>query len=1088
MDIRNSATTVHALFEMQADLNPANLAVVYNEQSLTYDEFNKKANQLAHYLQQLGVKPETPVGLGMERSVELLLSMFAILKAGGGYIPFEPTHPQERLVDTLNSNNIPLLLITPDLKEKFRDYQGKMIIIDFAALINYPTTNLSPTSESINLAYIIYTSGSTGKPKGVLIEHRSVVNFCLWFKEFCHCKPGQRIDFSSSQAFDMAIANTLIPLMLGMTIVICNDNTKKSPYYYLEFIKTNKINIIKLTPSYFRILLYEVQSNFVELPNLSLIVLGGEILHTLECSSWLTFYPHHKLINEYGPTEATVAVSAFKVSNSGLNSLRPEVPIGKPGNQADFYLLDKDLNPVPAGNTGELYIGGSCLARGYFNQPQMTNERFIKNPFKENNRLYKTGDLCRLLPDENYEILGRIDFQIKIRGFRIELGEIEQKLASHPAIQAAAVIARNNRLNDKQLIAYYILKDKQINPGISQLKQYLKRYLTDYMIPHAFIAVDNFPLNANGKLDREALPLPKLETNQNYLAPANELEQALTEIWSEEFNLNVISTHDNFFELGGHSLIGARILTKINQMLDKSLTIKELYQAPTIAELAILLNKVETKKHKDYATNSLITTKLIPLSNFQLLLWLSNTFEPKAKKLNIVSRKRLQGPFKQEAFNYALSMLLKKNEVLAYHIYKFKPGQYIQQQLAITPEEIDLKNLDTEQTEVVLTDSMNELLNYHAWLNKKPLIRIKIFYLKNNCVELQVCLPHLISDGTSAIIFWSELSKYYLTYPKLISDKASYDKSYRHYLEEELLLEAYSAKDHYFWLNYLKNASFISFPSQYVINNMAKAKIPYSTYIELPKKAINNVIHFCTYYHFGLNEALCAILAKALAKVCQTTKETIFINIVKSARENPLYDKTLGCFLKLEPIKLTLNQKSTLLQLAQDIQKTVINTAPYQHCPGLLKLACINFKAMQYSRLTYFLTKIAMSFYAKLLPSLRLNPKLLSLVANLAAIKNHRKFIINLNVLDNLFSKPKNMKNTLFFGLKNKRVKPLQYDLLTIDYFLDICFLTGDNDIPYLVISANLEPEFRNLLGKEIIKIMQSEPFKIPKIIKNDIL
>ncbi|MGQ3888317.1 amino acid adenylation domain-containing protein [Legionella sp. CNM-1927-20] len=1090
MKIRNSNITIHELFEAQVNLNPDNLAVSYNEQSLTYEQFNKKCNQLAHYLQKLGVRAEIPIGLCMERSIELLIGMFAILKAGGAYIPLDPSHPEERIISTLNDNEIPFLLLTKDLKERFRHYQGQIVTLDFAVLHTYPLENLSITSQIENLAYIIYTSGSTGKPKGVLIEHKSVVNFGLWFGDFCHCQPSQRIDFSSSHAFDMAIANTLVPLMLGMTIIICDDEVKKSPSCYLEFIKAQRINVVKLTPSFFRVLLYEVQSNFIDLPDLKLIVLGGEILHTLECSSWLARYPHHKLINEYGPTEATVGVSLFRVSNAGLHSLRPDVPIGKPGNNIDFYLLDKDLNPVPTGEVGELYIGGICLARGYFNQPQITNEKFINHPFKQasNNRLYKTGDLCRRLKDGNYELLGRIDHQIKIRGFRVELGEIERCLTNHPAICEAVVIAQPDHLNEKQLIAYYILKDKQINPGTHQIKQYLKRHLNDYMIPAAFIVVDAFPLNANGKLDREALPIPKLHPNRRYLAPTNELEEALTEIWAEEFNLNPIGIHDNFFELGGHSLIAARILTKINQMLDKNLTIKELYQAPTIAELAALVSKLKSTRHKRHIKNSLITTNIIPLSHFQLLLWLSNTFEPKAKKLNIISRKRLQGPFNKDAFHYAATILLKRHEVLSYHICKFKPGQYLQQKLVITPEEIDLREYDEKQCRTALTNSILELLNYHLWPEGKPLLRVKVFYLKNNITELQVCLPHMISDGASINILWSELSKYYLAYNKLeLINNIGNDKSYRQYVENELILDGYSAKDQQFWLNYLKNAGFVNFPSQYIIKNMAKVQMPYSTYLELPKKAINSLIHFCTHYHFGLNEALSAILGRALAKVCQTRKETIFINIVKSARDNPLYDKTIGCFLKLEPIKLTLNGSTSLFNLAQQVQKTIINTAPYQQCPALLKLACVNFKTIPHNRLIYFFTKIAMSLYARLFPSLKLNPQLLSQVANLAAMKKRSNFIINLNVLDNFFHWHKNKKKLPLFNLKNKNIEPVQHDLLNIDYFLDICFLSDYNHTPYLVVSANLLPEFRELLGKEIINIMQNETLEKPKALKNKI-
>ncbi len=1071
--------TVHELFESQVNLYPTNLAVVYNNQSLTYEQFNKKANQLAHYLQALGVKPERPVALCMARSIDLLIAMFAILKAGGGYIPFEPFHPEQRITSILNENQVPFLVLSSDLKDKFLNYEGEVIFVDKAPTSTYPATNPISTSGANNLAYIIYTSGSTGKPKGVLIEHSNVINFSQVFNDFCACYPGQRIDFSSSHAFDMAIANTLLPLMLGMTIIICDDDTKKSPHSYLEFLRNNQINVIKLTPSYFKVLLYAVQGNFIELSNLRLIILGGELLHTIDCSSWLARYPHHHLVNEYGPTETTVGVSLFKFNKAGLHALRPDVPIGKPGKNVTFYLLDNDLKPVPTGEIGELYIGGSSLARGYFNQPEITNKKFIINPFSKNpdSRLYKTGDLCRQLADGNYEYLGRIDHQIKIRGFRVELGEIERCLASHPAIQEAIVIARTDHLNEKQLVAYYILKDKTINLGVNQIKQYLKQYLTDYMIPAALIAVDFFPLNANGKLDRDALPVPELSLNRHYLAPTNELEQALTEIWSEELGLNPIGTHDNFFELGGHSLAGARIITKINQMLGKNITVKELYQAPTIAELAVLMRHIKTT-NKRRAKNSLATSALMPLSNFQLLLWLSNTFEPKAKKLNIISQKRLQGAFNKEAFTHALAMLLKNQEVLSYKIFRFKPGQCAQSNLTIIPEEVDLTTLNEQACKAILAKSIYELINYYPWPQKTPLLRIKIFYLKNNVVELQACMPHMIADGTSINILWAELSNYYLAFNKLKSvHDLTYEKLYRRYLENELLLDTYSNKDHDFWLNYLKDACFFNFPAQHVIKNMAAAKVTYSTYLEIPKKATTSLLQFCAHHHFGLNEALCAVLGAALVKTCPSanlTKEPIFMNVVKSARDNPLYDKIIGCFLKLEPIKLVLNPQSTVMQLAQQLQQTILEAAPYQQCPGLLKLACLNSKIVPRNRLIYFLVKIAMPVYARLFPSLNLNPKLLSQLANLASISKRNKFMVNVNVWDSFVALHQENKGALLFNLKSKASETPQFDLLNIDYLLDICFIRSANNKPYLVISANLEPKFRELLGQEIIKIMQN--------------
>ena len=432
--------------------------------------------------------------------------------------------------------------------------------------------NLVVTPEQV--AYIIYTSGSTGKPKGVLIEHRSVVNYGKWLADYCCCQPQNRIDFSSNYIFDMAVTTSIVPLMLGLTIVICQDEIKKETRHFINHLDQNNINIVKITPSYFKVLLQEVTNNYLPLPHLTSIILGGENLPTIDCAAWLDIYPEHILFNEYGPTETTVAVSQYQVCHASLSNLGSSVPIGKMGPNMDGYILNNDNSLVLEGEIGELHIGGVCLARGYLNQPEFTEKKFIKHFFINDNnaRLYKTGDLCRQLPDGGLEYMGRIDHQLKIRGFRVEPGEIEKSLATHPAIQDVVVLAQKDD-HDEKLIAYYIGNDTHRPPNVNQLHQYLKAYLPDYMIPMAFVRVNAFPLTANGKLDRHALPIPRFTTNQHYLAPSTPLEKILADIWSEELGLKLVGIEDNFFELGGHSLSAARIIISSSRKRDKKVKV-----------------------------------------------------------------------------------------------------------------------------------------------------------------------------------------------------------------------------------------------------------------------------------------------------------------------------------------------------------------------------------------------------------------------------------------------------------------------------------------------------------------------------------
>ena len=504
--------------------------------------------------------------------------------------------------------------------------------------------NLLHSNDNSNLAYVIYTSGSTGIPKGVQIEHKSVINYSLWFHDYTGIHTGDCIDFSANYSFDISITSVLVPLLFGLTISICTEDHKKNLQDYLLYLNINKINIIKITPSYFKALIIEAQKISIPLPHLKHIILGGESLYKDDCIAWLEIYPSHFLYNEYGPTEVTVAASQFKITATDILSLPERVPIGLPGPNMTYYLLSPNNQLVNNGEIGELHVGGIGIARGYLNQPELTQTRFIKNPLNPNNNkeiLYKTGDLCRQLEQNIFEYIGRIDDQVKIRGHRVEPREIEKYLLDDKNIDNAVVLAREDYNKEKRLIAYYILKKSEHRIAANKIKARIQRFLPDYMIPSIFVELDFFPLNANGKLDKHALPIPKFKTNHRYQAPKSLLEKSLAEIWANELAIKPIGLEDDFFELGGHSLAAARIISQINSTLSIDLHLKDFYQAPTIKKLAQQISKQPTlqKTPKDLDQQINETAKLIPLSDFQFVLWLSNTFEPRAKKLNITSGK-----------------------------------------------------------------------------------------------------------------------------------------------------------------------------------------------------------------------------------------------------------------------------------------------------------------------------------------------------------------------------------------------------------------------------------------------------------------
>ena len=754
----HKACNMQQLVEHHAESAPHDIAIIHGHSSFTYGELNQKANQLAQYLRQFNTQPDTLIAVSMERSPQLIITLLGIMKAGCGYLPLDAEHPQERLVHMLTETNTPILITQETYQAKFRAFSGHILLYDQAweEMAAEPVQNSDIAVNANNLVYAIYTSGSTGTPKGVLIEHQSVVNYSHWFQHYSACQPQDRIDFSSPVLFDMAVTTTIAALAAGLQIVICPDAVKKDVLQYLHHLQKNKINLIKLTPSYFKYLTETAKKTAVALPHLHTLILGGEKLLTKDCRDWLSLYPTQVLFNEYGPTETTVAVTAYKVTHANILTLGEVVPIGKP--DAEFN-IDCQLSD---GATGELFIGGRCLARGYLNRAELTAKQFINIPDKAPGKMYKSGDWCRYLPDGNIELIKRIDEQIKIRGYRVEPAEIEACLNAHAQVKSAVVITRDNAVGEKQLLAYCI--PRQTNAA--ELRAYLEKKLPDYMIPAAILMMNEFPLTENGKLDKNALPNPAAE--EECIAAQNPLEQQLIAIWQKIFRINKIGRQSNFFALGGHSLIAARIMMEIANVLGKKIEPVDFYKAPTINELAAVITTAPNWENSENSDTFLFNkTTFIPLSDFQFLFWISRLFEPKVKKLNIVFRRRLQGKLDITALNLALKHVLKIHEVLTHRILKFFPAQSVMEDAPTHIQEIDLTTATEMEMEARLSASMDDLVNHTEWADKSPMITLKLFRLKQDYSELQVCVHHYLFDDLSENVFFAELSSAYLHYTQM---------------------------------------------------------------------------------------------------------------------------------------------------------------------------------------------------------------------------------------------------------------------------------------------------------------------------------
>lgn len=752
--------TLQTWFEKIVRQSPDHAALFCDGQTLTYQKLNQRANQLAHYLRDLGVGHETLVGISLSRSPEMIISLLAVLKAGGAYVPLDHEYPMERLDFMIKDANLKYLITHSNDQEKFTAYPLQTVLIDQvqSALENKSKEDPQPLAIPLSLAYVIYTSGSTGTPKGVLLQHRGLCNFiAAMIRDYELSETDHILQFSSF-SFDAAVAEIFAALLSGATLYLTDRDTLLSTELLSEYILKHNISMATLPPSFLTLLPHEKMNALKKIASVG------------DRCSWdlaLRWKDDRHFFNGYGPTETTIGAAWYKVSNPIPGTVT--VPIGKPLQNVRTYILDAQAQPVPIGVPGELHIGGVGLARGYLNRPDLTAERFIPDPFSSipGARLYRTGDLARYLDNGLIEFTGRVDFQVKLRGFRIELGEIEAVLKNISAVQDAIVVADQSAENEKRLLAYVVcLKEQSLTAA--EIRQLLKEKLPDYMIPAAIIVMESFPLTASGKINRRALPQPDvsdLEISDSAVAPRNPTEEIIAGIFKDILKISHPGVHDSFFDLGGHSLMATQVISRLRDAFAIELPLRDLFEAPTVAQLAerIAIKRRQLQEEDIPEFKRIPREGELPLSFAQQRLWFLDQLEPDSASYNIPLALRLHGRLDIGLFEQSIQKIIRRHETLrcTFTSRNGKPHLQIAEDIAFRMRKLDLSPLPvTERENEVRKLALKDALEPFR-LSEGPLFRVTLLILSENEYVVLINMHHIISDGWSAGIMINEMATFY---------------------------------------------------------------------------------------------------------------------------------------------------------------------------------------------------------------------------------------------------------------------------------------------------------------------------------------
>ena len=942
---------IHQLFEMQVEKTPDAVAVVDGEDQLCYRELNERANQLGHYLRSRGVGPEEKVGICLEKSLDLLVAVLGVLKAGGAYVPLDPNYPAERLSYMLEDSQVAIVLTHSEIVEILSGIEKPFTLdTQWEEIAQLPTTNLTQTAKPENLSYVVYTSGSTGRAKGVMVEHRSLVNAYFAWQDAYNLKCLSSHLQMASFSFDVFTGDWVRSLCSGAQLVLCPKDLLLEPDRLYTLMRENTIDAAEFSPAVVRLLIQYLQQTQQTLEFMKMLVVGSDTVYAEDyrqlralCSA------QTRIINSYGVSEATIDSTYFESPPLNLPTEGP-VPIGYALANTQLHILNSDLQPLPVGIPGELHISGAGVARGYSNQPELTQERFLQLEEDSSSSiyktLYKTGDLACYRSDGVVELLGRCDYQVKLRGFRIEVGEIEAVLTDHAAVQSAVVVLRNDVVGGEQLVAYLVPAPTEHSAldNLSlqeELRTFAKSQLPSYMVPAYFVVLKRLPLSPNGKIDRLALPVPEVnvEAYETFVAPSTTTEAKLAEIWTEILQLPQVGVQDNFFDLGGHSLLATALIFRIRQTFSVEFPLRYLFNAPTIAALAQIIDSLQptARLQKELTAQPRTAATLVSLSFSQQYIWQMHQADQSGAGLNSSILVRFNGELNPQTVERSLDEIVRRHEILrTVFVVEEKEGEAVPMQKVLPALSVplifeNLQHLPIEQRETEAINLGVEIGQRPFPLDAPPLIRAALFRLSAQEHWLLITAHHIVTDGWSFGILLQTLDRLIQTdvdaplLPEMAVQYADFALWQRQVYSETVIAQQLS-----YWQQRLVPKG-LPTHSEMPNNITPTDKTAHQYFTHFSAALASKIVAWSREQGVTSFAVLLAGLKLALAEWSQ--QQEILVVATVGNRTPPETEPLIGCFINDVILRSHLQPNHTGKAFVQQLQTTVNEAIDHKEVP-----------------------------------------------------------------------------------------------------------------------------------------------------------